>query len=383
MARILIVDDLEANVLVLEQMLRGAGYIAVTSTTDAREVGARHRRHRADLILLDLQMPVLDGFQVLAALRDFDPEANVIVITAEPQHKLRALAAGARDFIAKPFELAEVLARVRNLLEIRLLHRSEAGLSLARLESSQRNAGLGDWDCDLASSRLVWSAELYHILGLPRDQAPPSAALLDRLVHPDDLARVRAEKQAAAERSRPVDLEHRIIRADGEVRHVRQITEVIFDDQCQAVRETGTIQDITARKHAESALRRIEERLQLVARAVGEGIWDWNLAAETLWWDEAFLTAFGFAAGEIAPTVAAWTERIHPSDQDRVVAGIREAVASGAETWTADYGLGLKDGSHAPVRSHGAIVRDAAGKGVRLVGGVRRLTAAGAPVTSR
>jgi adenylate cyclase len=123
-AKILVVDDQEANVLLLERMLRGAHYTAVTSTTDPRQVCDLHRQNRYDLIVLDLQMPGFDGFQVLDALKQIETEGYlpVLVITAQPQHKLRALKEGARDFVSKPFDVAEVLLRVRNMVEIRLLH---------------------------------------------------------------------------------------------------------------------------------------------------------------------------------------------------------------------------------------------------------------------
>src|SRR5436190_6221808 len=123
-ARILIVDDQEANVLLLERMLAGAGYASVTSTRDPRAVCELHRTNRYDLILLDLQMPVMDGFQVMENLKAIEADGYlpVLVITAQPDHKLRALRAGAKDFISKPFELAEVLVRVHNMLEVRLLH---------------------------------------------------------------------------------------------------------------------------------------------------------------------------------------------------------------------------------------------------------------------
>ena len=123
--KILIVDDQEVNILLLERMLSGAGYVSITSTQAAGEVSALHLQHRYDLILLDLQMPSLDGFQVMDALKEIEPDGYlpVLVITAQPDHKLRALQAGARDFISKPFEFADVLARVHNMLEVRLLHR--------------------------------------------------------------------------------------------------------------------------------------------------------------------------------------------------------------------------------------------------------------------
>jgi adenylate cyclase len=123
-AKILIVDDLPANVLLLERMLGGAGYTSITSTLDPHAVHDLHDKNHYDLIVLDLQMPGMDGFQVMEGLKDIEKDGYlpVLVITAQPDHKLRALKAGAKDFVSKPFDVAEVLTRVHNLLEVRLLH---------------------------------------------------------------------------------------------------------------------------------------------------------------------------------------------------------------------------------------------------------------------
>ncbi|HTG43634.1 MAG TPA: adenylate/guanylate cyclase domain-containing protein [Verrucomicrobiae bacterium] len=123
-ASILIVDDKDANISLLEQTLRGAGYSSINSTSHPREVVGMHRRNRYSLILLDLQMPGMDGFQVMEELKTIETDGYlpVLVVTAQPDLKLRALKAGAKDFVSKPFELAEVLIRVYNILEVRLLH---------------------------------------------------------------------------------------------------------------------------------------------------------------------------------------------------------------------------------------------------------------------
>ncbi|MEO6016486.1 MAG: response regulator [Polaromonas sp.] len=124
-ARILIVDDQIVNVQLLEQLLSEAGYVNVASTMDPHAVCALHAAEPYDLILLDLKMPGMDGFQVMEALKagSVDPYLPVIVLTAEPGHKLRALQAGAKDFISKPFDLVEVKTRIHNMLEIRLLYK--------------------------------------------------------------------------------------------------------------------------------------------------------------------------------------------------------------------------------------------------------------------
>src|ERR1017187_2360899 len=123
-ASILIVDDQQSNVSLLEQLLGEAGYTCVTSTTNPQEVCALHRENRYDLILLDLQMSGMDGFRVMEGLKtnESDSYLPVIVLTAQPGHKLRALQAGAKDFISKPFDLVEVKTRIHNMLEVRLLY---------------------------------------------------------------------------------------------------------------------------------------------------------------------------------------------------------------------------------------------------------------------
>ena len=127
-ASILIVDDVPANVELLERMLQLAGYTSVASTTNPLDVCGLHRENQYDLILLDLMMPRMDGFQVMECLAEIEESEfagylSVLVVTGQPGHKLRALQLGAKDVISKPFETLEILARVRNMLEIRLLNK--------------------------------------------------------------------------------------------------------------------------------------------------------------------------------------------------------------------------------------------------------------------
>jgi putative two-component system response regulator len=134
---ILIVDDQEANVQLLEQILKRAGYHNLVSTRDSRQVIPLFETRNPDLILLDLHMPHLDGYEVLTRLKPLVPEGvylPILVLTADifPDAKKRALSLGAKDFVSKPFDFTEVLLRIHNLLETRLLH----------LELQQDNAEL-------------------------------------------------------------------------------------------------------------------------------------------------------------------------------------------------------------------------------------------------
>nr|WP_315222977.1 EAL domain-containing protein [uncultured Duganella sp.] len=185
-ARILIVDDQVVNVELLEFLLKSTGYQAVTSTTDPRVVADWHSRHRYDLIILDLQMPGMDGFKVMDALRPLEADSwlPVLVVTAQPDHKLKALESGARDFLSKPIDPVEVLTRIRNMLEVRLLHREarnynvrleqtvrERTLELQRFRSAMDATADAIFLLDAATAELVDVNEgACRMLGYPRDE---------------------------------------------------------------------------------------------------------------------------------------------------------------------------------------------------------------------
>jgi PAS domain S-box-containing protein len=187
-ASILIVDDQEPNVRLLEQLLGDAGYTQVASTMKPVEVCALHRRNRYDLILLDLQMPEMDGFGVMEGLKTNEAESYlpVIVLTAQPGHKLRALQAGAKDFISKPFDLLEVKTRIHNMLEVRLLYKqlenyskvleqtvrertAELRESEARYRSLAELASDWYWEQDETGSFTKVSGPVLEMLGMRVD----------------------------------------------------------------------------------------------------------------------------------------------------------------------------------------------------------------------
>ncbi|MBT7265651.1 MAG: response regulator, partial [Rhodospirillaceae bacterium] len=153
-AKILIVDDKIENVQLLEMMLTYAGYKNVTSTTDSRDVEQLHQDNNFDIILLDIRMPHLDGYQVMGKLSSQvkDDYLPVLVLTAQKdmETKLKALEAGAKDFVTKPFDKTEVLNRIANMLEVRTLYNErrqqneilEAKVQERTLELQERNKEL-------------------------------------------------------------------------------------------------------------------------------------------------------------------------------------------------------------------------------------------------
>ncbi len=190
-ANILIVDDQLANVELLEQMLCEPGYLSVTSTMDPYAVAVLHDYNHYDLILLDLQMPGMDGFQVMEELKkiDVDSYVPILVITAQPGHKLRALTTGARDFVAKPFDLVEIKTRIHNMLEVRLLYKQlEQQNQMLEQTVQERTAELREsearfrcltelssdwyWEQDEHGHFIKIHGAVLEILGMPVDTLP-------------------------------------------------------------------------------------------------------------------------------------------------------------------------------------------------------------------
>ena len=277
-ADILIADDQEANVILLEQMLRGAGYISISSTRNPHEVCELHRKHRYSLILLDLLMPGLDGFQVMEELKAIETNGYlpVLVQTAQPDHKLRALKAGAKDFVSKPFDLAEVLVRVHNLIEVRLLHLETKRLyDLQQKVSEQlllvfRSGPLAVSINTVADGRIIDVNEEYcRFFGYSRNEII-GASITDASLWANPEARAPVMQRLLKVGSvRGFEARQRL--RSGEVRDVLASFELI---EMAAETEPVLISmliDVTERKLAEQQLEETHKQLLVLSRRAGMG----------------------------------------------------------------------------------------------------------------
>ncbi len=263
-ASILIVDDHAANVQLLERLLRDAGYANVASTMQPIEVAGLHRHYAYDLILLDLQMPGMDGFQVMAALntsdaRDYMP---VIVLTAAPGHKQRALQAGAKDFISKPFDLVEVKTRIHNMLEVRLLYKkledhnrlleltvrertAELRESEARFRSLTELASDWYWEQNESGDFTTLSGPVFEMLGIRM------TAFLGRSGDDATTGWNEVERQALqaiiAARQPFVDFAFSRVNADGSQQRYRVSGEPKFNQSCRFIGYRGIGVEVTAK----------------------------------------------------------------------------------------------------------------------------------------
>ena len=183
-AKILIVDDQPANVTLIEKILDIDGYHNVISTTDPTQAEAIYVEQSSDLVLLDLNMPLMDGYQVLAKIREVDPDyPPIIVLTAQSdrESRIKALDIGARDFLAKPFDRVELMTRIRNMLEVRIMAKAVKNqnkildsmvkertqeLNNTRLEVIRRLGRAAEYRDDLTGFHIIRMSRYSQLLAL-------------------------------------------------------------------------------------------------------------------------------------------------------------------------------------------------------------------------
>ena len=263
-ASVLIVDDQKSNVSLFEELLQAAGYTCVASTMNPQEVCALHRKNRYDLILLDLQMPGLDGFQVMEGLKTdaADGYLPVLVITANPDHKLRALQAGAKDFISKPFDLVEVKTRIHNMLEVRLLYKklenhakvleqtvqertAELRASEARYRSLTELASDWYWEQDESGNFTQISGPVLEMLGIQSALAGEESGI--HMAGWNEAERKTLQATIAA-RQPFLDFAFSRLNADGTQQQFRVSGEPMFNQSSRFIGYRGIGVETTAKK---------------------------------------------------------------------------------------------------------------------------------------
>ena len=264
-ANILIVDDQESNVMLLTQMLHDAGYFHVDTIMNPREVCALHRNLHYDLILLDLQMPGMDGFQVMEGLKtnDTDHYLPVLVITAQPGHKLRALQAGAKDFISKPFDLVEARTRIHNMLEVRLLYKqlehanqvleqtvrertAELRESEARYRSLTELASDWYWEQDENMKFTKVSGPVLEMLGIQVDALAETAGAIQAAGWNE--AERKVLQATIAARQPFLDFLFSRVNVDGSRQQFRVSGEPMFTQACRFIGYRGIGVEIIGKK---------------------------------------------------------------------------------------------------------------------------------------
>jgi diguanylate cyclase (GGDEF)-like protein/PAS domain S-box-containing protein len=256
---VLVVDDEAIMRLLARATLEQAGF-AVEEAGDGQAGLAAFERLQPDLVLLDVVMPILDGFEACRALRKLPggEHAPVLMMTGldDSDSINRAYQVGATDFITKPIAWPMLGHRVRYLLRAQraLFDLQE---SQVRLTNAQRIAQLGHWEWHVATDRVQRSDELYRIAGRTPDELSAAHKSFLDIIHPEDRPTVDEALYAALYRQQPFNLRFRIVRLDGTIRTVHEQGEVHYDAAGNPARMQGATQDITERKDAEDQIRQL------------------------------------------------------------------------------------------------------------------------------
>ena len=226
------------------------------------------------------------------------------------------------------------------------------------LDTVARVARTGGWHLDVSQERLWWSPQVAALFGWEHGSHPLEEALAR--FAPEARALVRNTLREAARLGTSLNLLCKALLPCGTPVSVRFTGQPVHDETGQITAVYGALRD----------MRESDERFLLVARATTDAIWDWNLLDDTMWWNEGMQTLFGVPLNSLPPDSTSWTERVHPEDAERVIGGLQQMLRGTAEHWSDEYRFRRQDGSYAWVRDRGFVLRDAQGRGWRMVGGM-------------
>ncbi|MBP2229244.1 diguanylate cyclase (GGDEF)-like protein/PAS domain S-box-containing protein [Azospirillum agricola] len=248
------------------------------------------------------------------------------------------------------------------------------GSNIDRYLLAEKAGSEGVWDWDLRSDTLYLSPRFKEFLGLPSgDLNRPNDWL--SLVHAEDVDWLHASFEAQmVGLSVPFQIEHRVRRADsakaGEARWRWLVCRgmAVMDDSGEPVRLVGSVSDITDRKTAEQELRRSEERYALAAAASNDGLYDWDLVTDRVYYSPRWASLLGFAAGELSDSPQEWLGRIHPADRSVMLDALEALGRPGDAAFQVEYRMRTADGATRWMACRGIAVLDPAGTPIRLVG---------------
>lgn len=249
------------------------------------------------------------------------------------------------------------------------LQASEAQLrkSEAHLIAAQRIALLGSWEFDLATQAISWSIETYRIFQRDQQLGPPTFDELQGYFHPDDRERHRHTVAQAMIEGQPYTIELRRLHTDGSLRYIQARGEPVFSAEGHLTRLVGTIHDITERRRAEEQIRSLADRLSLAVKSAAIGIWDWEIAPNTLNWDQRMYELYGIAPADFTRAYDAWASGLHPDDRAEAEAAIAMALR-GEREFDTEFRVVHPDGAIRVIKAYGLVQRSTNGAPTRMIG---------------
>ncbi|HVS37855.1 MAG TPA: PAS domain S-box protein [Gemmataceae bacterium] len=306
-----------------------------------------------------------DDQKVIAAgdvFEDVEEQLSVGVQGDRYVHTLKTAVRDAGGKIVGVQGLAwDVTARKRAEEELRK--------SRERFELAVQGSQDGLWDWDLRTGEVYYSPRYKAMLGYADDELPNRSEEWTNRVHPDDRDHVHAELVAESEGRESLSwMEFRMRHKDGSYRWIRSRAFILRDAAGRIYRKAGSHEDITDRKNAEEELRKSRERFELAVAGSQDGLWDWDLTTDAVYYSPRYKAMLGYEDHEMPNRSEEWTKRIHPDDLERVRAELRAHFKSREALSWVEFRMRHKDGSYRWIRSRAFVLRDATGRVYRMAG---------------
>lgn len=257
---------------------------------------------------------------------------------------------------------------VRDISDRKLAER-QLRQSEANLVAAQRIAHLGSWEYNLITGKITWSLETFNIYGLDPAQGEPTMEELVKTFLPNDYDPWRKIiYDQVINDGKSFEFSYGLVRPDGQIRYVESRGEPIFNQTGQVIGLFGTVNDVTSRKLMEMALRLSEERWELALKGTNDGIWDWNLTNNQVFFSPRWKEMLGYSEAEIDNNYDEFYQKIHPEDRELVEQNYQAHLRGETPYYAEEIRLQCKDGSYKWILSRGQAVRDETGKPIRIVG---------------
>ncbi len=375
--KILVVDDQQDVRTFLAQALTLLGHDA-TMCVDAESALKAAAAEAFPLMLLDWMMPGTDGLELCRRIRASPGgELPIILIFTgrdQPEDLQEVLASGADDYMTKPLDVDYLRIRL-SVAEATALQRAarleaeeKLHLLLKAIETTQLGVTITD-----TNKRIVYTnpadAEMHgyqveELTGQDVRIFAPQASW--ETEGPEGVVGFRKWKRESLN-----------VRRDGTTFPVQITSAVVTDDSGRSLGIVSSCEDITERKSNEEALRTSEERYALAARGSNDGLWDWNLRENVVYYSDRWKAMLGCSEAEVGDAPEEWFDRIHPADLQRVRSLWQDHLDATSEHFECSHRLRHRDGTYRWVASRGLAVRDESGKVCRVAGSLTDITGRG------
>jgi len=281
----------------------------------------------------------------------------------EALNEKRREAEGIRDSLLA--RLQHQTANLEMQVALRTKHQQEA---TERLQLALQASDYGVWDQDVASGRLIWDQRQCSLFGIAPEKFDQRYESFLDFVHPEEREKVRLFKERHRGENGTFDEEFRIVRPDGQIRHLISRGKVYCDADNRPVRIVGLNRDITLERQQERAVTTLNQRLLFVLNATGYGVWEHDFATDKLDWDDHLLEMYGVKRSQLAGTIEEWEARVHPEDLARVQKETEQELKGRASQQQHQFRIIRPDGSERYISSHRYLLRDADGSLLSTVG---------------